>query len=257
MILPSINQLSSYPVYLQIKDSIKHAIHVKPFAPDEKIPSVRQLCQQTGASRMTVLRAVHELVSEGELYTVSGKGTFVARPPQMETNIQKTWGFSDTFLSQGHQPSSQLLSLSTIPADKQIAPALKIKTGEDIYRLERVRFLDLYPMGVEVSCLPCKKFPRLEQFEWNTHSLYQVLRDHYHTSLAGGEQYVEAGGAAETIAHSLRIPKNTPILILKRTTISTTGEPVEFVCAYYRSDHVRLKLHLTSDDMVNIISAKG
>lgn len=257
MNLPAINQSSSYPVYLQIKDSLQRAIQAKPFAPDEKIPSVKELCRQTGASRMTVLRALHELVRDGELYTVSGKGTFVARPPRMETNIQKPWGFSDTFLKQGHTPSSQLLSLTKIPADPKIAHSLHIAEGKEIFRLERVRLLDMYPMGVEISCLPCARFPGLEQFDWNTHSLYQVLRNHYHIHFEGGTQYIEAGCPDEGTARALRISKSTPILKMKRTTFAAGGQAVEFVCAYYRSDHVRLEVKLTADEMVRMISSKS
>ena len=66
----------SKPKYLQIKDNILELIKDK--EPNTPIPSEREIATTTDASRMTVRRAVEELVQEGYLYRDKNVGTFVA-----------------------------------------------------------------------------------------------------------------------------------------------------------------------------------
>lgn len=64
------------PIYLQIKEYILKSIEDVPA--NSLIPGERELAQQYGASRMTVRKALQELVDEGVLYRETSKGTFVA-----------------------------------------------------------------------------------------------------------------------------------------------------------------------------------
>ena len=66
------------PLYLQIKDGLIAAIHAGDFAPNERLPSERELSEQYAVSRMTVRQALLSLVRDGVIYTRVGKGTFVA-----------------------------------------------------------------------------------------------------------------------------------------------------------------------------------
>lgn len=64
------------PIYQQIKNAIISEIENKPA--NSPLLSERDLAVHHGASRMTVRRAVNELVEEGHLYREANKGTFVA-----------------------------------------------------------------------------------------------------------------------------------------------------------------------------------
>ena len=65
------------PSYRQLADKIRAAIAAGEYGPDEAIPSLRTLQQETGLAMATVQHAVRVLVDEGLVYSVSGRGTFV------------------------------------------------------------------------------------------------------------------------------------------------------------------------------------
>lgn len=65
-------------VFNRIKEHIVSEIQTGELKPGDKLPSERELCRLFGLSRVTVRRALAELVAQGVLTTVPGKGTFVA-----------------------------------------------------------------------------------------------------------------------------------------------------------------------------------
>ncbi len=66
------------PIYQQIVDQIKGAVLRGELRADEPLPSIRLLAKELQISVITTKRAYEELESEGLIYTIPGKGSFVA-----------------------------------------------------------------------------------------------------------------------------------------------------------------------------------
>lgn len=73
-----INNKSGLPIYDQIYTQIKTQIISGQLRPDEALPSIRNLAKDLRISVITTKRAYDELENEGFIYTVPGKGCFVA-----------------------------------------------------------------------------------------------------------------------------------------------------------------------------------
>ncbi len=74
-----ISNSSGQPIYEQICSQIKQLIQSGGLAADEALPSIRLLAKDLRISVITTKRAYEELEREGYIYTVPGKGSFVAR----------------------------------------------------------------------------------------------------------------------------------------------------------------------------------
>ena len=74
----AINYRDSRPIYEQIMDELRKMIISGVFAPDEKLPSVRELAQELAINPNTIQRAYRELELTGYIYSVAGKGNFAA-----------------------------------------------------------------------------------------------------------------------------------------------------------------------------------
>ena len=77
-----LNYRDSKPIYEQIEDSYKKLIINGALKADEKLPSVRSLATKLSINPNTIQRAYNELEAAGYLYSVPGKGNYVASKPK-------------------------------------------------------------------------------------------------------------------------------------------------------------------------------
>lgn len=222
------------PKYYLVK---RHLIdRIKPLQPGTAVPTERVLSAHFGTSRATVRQAVQELVAEGRLVRRQGSGTYVAEP-------KLTWplqlaGFTDQAVENGFTPSTQLLEAERVRAVQGVAERLRIRPGEQVFRVERLRLADAQPMAVETSHLPARRFPRLLAQLRHAESLYAVLRDVYDVVAASAEESISTAPASPREAELLHTDVGAPMLVLGRHTFDTDGDPIEWVTSWYRGDRV-------------------
>lgn len=80
----SINYRDPRPIYEQVKASIRRLIVSGVMVNGEKLPSVRELASQLAINPNTIQRAYRELETEGYIYSVAGKGSFVAQQEEVD-----------------------------------------------------------------------------------------------------------------------------------------------------------------------------
>lgn len=74
----NLNYRDSRPIYEQIKDSIVNLTISGVLSTDDKLPSVRELATQLAINPNTIQRAYRELETSGYIYSIPGKGSFIA-----------------------------------------------------------------------------------------------------------------------------------------------------------------------------------
>ncbi len=230
-------------LYLRVKDWLRAAIEKGEYRPGDRIPSEHELMKRFGVSRSTIRQAVSELVLEGWLYRVQGSGTYVARPKYRQT-LSRLTSFTEDMYLLGLTPRSRLLQCVVEPADEAIAAALAIRTGDEVIRVERLRFADEEPMALNTSVLPRKLVPGLERVDLERGSLYEILEGRYGLILARAEQTVEPALADPYAAELLGVPVGAPLLLVEGVVYLKNGAPIEWVRILYRGD--RYKFHIVA-----------
>jgi GntR family transcriptional regulator len=236
----SINPRSPVPKYTQLRDIIGSLIDSE-LAPDEPIPSERELGERFAVSRMTVRQAIDQLVNEGRLYRVPARGTFVARQ-KLEVPMRLT-SFSEDMRARGMEPGSRVLAVRTVRASADVAEALGLDRGGEVHVVERLRTADGSPMAIERSQIDARRAPGLPAHQLETGSLYAILEQDYGLVVDGAEQEVEAAGAAADDAQLLDVAPGAAVLRLTRRSFSR-GVPIEHVRSTYRGDRFRLRATL-------------
>ena len=237
----SIDPRSSVPKYSQLREILLDLIDAE-LAYDALIPSERELVDRYGLSRMTVRQAINNLVAEGRLYRVAGKGTFVARP-KMEMPLRLT-SFTEDMLARGQRPGSRDLERRVAAAGGQVARALALSPGDPVHVMVRLRTADQVPMAIERSYIPVPVAPGLDDVPLTDRSLYEILQERFSIELDHGEQTIEAGIVDPDDAPLLELRPGSAVLLVERRAFAE-GRPVELTISTYRGD--RYQLHVGLD----------
>lgn len=230
-----INSRGPVPKYFQLREILLDLIGTE-LAPEAPIPSERELADRYGLSRMTVRQAINGLVSEGRLFKVRGRGTFVAKP-KMDLQVRLA-SYTDDMARRGMVPASRVLTFERVKATGHLARELEVEPGEPVVLLERLRFADGIPMALERTHLPEVRVPGLLDGD-PPQSLYQVLAQQYGLTPTWGEQMIEAGTADREQAALLKI--TSPAVVLRMTRRSYANDVlVEYADSLYRADRYQL-----------------
>jgi GntR family transcriptional regulator len=221
------------PRYLQLSRHIADAIKDGTLREGEKLPAERDLADLADVSRVTVRRAVAELVRSGLIAQRRGAGSFVTgTAPRTEQSLSTLISFTENMKARGRVSTSRVLGRGLHAPSPDEMMALGLSPARQVARLERLRSADGTPMAIERSSLPADVLP--DPGAVGT-SLYEVLR---RRGQAPGRaiQRVTAVNATGPDAELLCLPENTAILRIDRTGYLDSGRPVEFTRGLYRSD---------------------
>lgn len=204
------------------------------------IPSERHLMTRYGVSRATVREAIGQLVSEGRLYRIHGKGTFVGSG-RVESQLHLA-SFTDEMRRRGLDPATLVRSLSEREPPAPTQAALGLTDGLTAWRVERLRLAGGTPMALEIGWYPSSLLPGLAAADL-TGSLYALLSSRYGLVLDRGEQSVWAEAADAATATLLGVPKGAPLMVFRRTS-AAGGRTVEHVTSWYRGDRYQIHMAL-------------
>lgn len=229
------------PKYYRVKEHLKELIAQWRERDGKPIPSERELIAMFGVSRITVRRAIDDLVQEGYLFKVQGKGTYVETDQENQNLINLTSCTSE-IKALGMTPGRKVLHCTIVPCSVKQASDLKINSRDSLFFLDRVYFADDVAVNRTRSYLPYNRFPGIESVDFSHSSLYEVIEQRYRVRISRAHRTIEAVSADSEIADSLSIDRGVPVLLFHCLTYGTSGgveTPIEQFSCYYRSDRFK------------------
>src|ERR687887_1494940 len=117
------------PLYSRLRQAIRDRVVSGEWRPGEQIPTIRQLGDLYGVSRITVVQALDALAREGLLVRWQGKGVFVGEP-RIEGPRAPLLSFSEEAMRNGHVPGSRILRLRREPATPVLQSRLSLSSDQ-------------------------------------------------------------------------------------------------------------------------------
>ena len=238
--LDSSPALLRLPKYYQVK---KHLLDfTAAMAPGSPVPPERELARLYGTSRTTVRQALAELVIEGRLLRMQGKGTFVAKPKVAQA--LELASYTEGMRQHGLHPQTKILDIGYVTADEELATLLAVRPGARLLRVHRLRLADGEPMSIDTTHLPARRFPGLRRNLDRYASLYEALASAYGVQLTEAVETIETVLADPKDARLLGVDAGMPLLLLSRQAFDVSAEPVEWAQSKYRGDRYKLVTRL-------------
>ena len=222
--------------HVQVREYVRSLVTGS--SPGSPAPSERELVHRFGVARMTVRQAMDALVVEGLLERIPGRGTFVARPRRVASQLTS---FTEEMSRRGLLGESQTLMARREQAGPGVARALNVSEGDAVIHWRRLRRADGTPMCLEDAYLNEVLIPGFLQTGMPT-SLYAAL-DARGLRPSWAEDSITADLSGEDEAALLEGETGAPVLRHSRRAFSDE-KVVEVSRSVYRADRFTLFVQL-------------
>ncbi|MSP89772.1 MAG: histidine utilization repressor [Alphaproteobacteria bacterium] len=202
------------PQYRRVKNHIAERIAAGEWVPGARVPSEGELTRRFGLSRMTVNRALRELVAEGQIVRIQGVGSFVAQR-KAESAIFAVRNIAEEIASSGRRHTAEVLVLES-KRDPEIAARLGLGPDEQVFHSVLVHRADGLPVQLEDRWVNPRFAP-----DYLAQDFRSITPNQHLTALAPYQRFehvVEAETPSPEVARRLQLEPGEPCLVLSRRT---------------------------------------
>lgn len=231
------------PIYMRIQQYIKAKISSGEWEQGCLIPTEAELSREFGCSRITVTTALRELVKDGIIYRIQGKGTYVSEQPASRNLYEKA-----------HMVQTELsLEAMSIPGEhrceevrvehpsKEVAEILHLEPEQKVIVIVRLKYVEEAPFSVEMVYLPELQYlPVLENHmeEENFSKISEACGIKVGKSFISSEPVL----CPPDVGELLKIPAGAPILNFQIEIYDTREKPTACEILYTRGKSGKVQL---------------
>ncbi len=224
------------PLYHQVEQDLRARINANEFAPGVALPTEEEFCAAYRVSRITVRRALDELIVQGLITKRHGIGSFVAER-RGEIRAVRLVGSLSEFLATAEALNTQVISVTTMEPPEEVLLALPLKQNEAVTRVQILASLESRPVGF-LNIYVSSEVGRLADLA--SHQAGEVVIRRIERMLAKrivrAEQTIGAGSAGPVAGGYLGLSPDAPTLKVKRVYYERSGQAVEVVLVDYHPD---------------------
>ncbi|KPM93429.1 GntR family transcriptional regulator [Vibrio alginolyticus] len=225
--------------YVKIKDSIVEQIEAGMLSPRQKLPAERKLAESFDTTRVTLREALSLLEAEGRIYREDRRGWFIS-PEPLRYDPTQTLNFPNMAKAQNRVPKTELVAAKGTLANKQAARLLDLQPFSDVYRVDRVRYLEDRPVVFVTNYIRPELFPNLLDYDLSN-SLTDIYRDHYGVTYQKIRYRISTSTLLGEMAQALRATAGTPAMVVERINYNQHGELIDCDIEYWRHDAISIE----------------
>lgn len=233
-------------IYKTIAKQLRYRINSDEFAVGDVLPTEKQLMEEYGASRVSVRRAIEELVGAGLVQKRHGSGTYVMQKDVVHF-IDSFKSGKESVQAMGKEIQSEVLQFAVIPAEKEVAGRLELAAEAKVYHIQRLRKIGDRPQILEESFMPVALFPELS-IKVLEKSKYEYLERQLGVKIDGSFQEFAAMPADKETVRLLNLKDREPVLQITALARMTDGTPFDYSISRFKSSeyHIGIYLHRES-----------
>ena len=246
-----VTHAASGTLYQRVTQDLRGKILSGNLAPGAQLPPEDALCRRYRVSRITVRRAVAELVQQRLLVRKQGVGTFVTdRPREM-----RSFHFSGVldFMDGPVQFSRQVLAAEVVPADAAVAQALLLPTGAEVHHTRYRIHRDEQTLALNDGYVPVLDGEETPELDYHSDlSSVRAMEKRLGQPIEGAEQEMDAIATDEELAEHLDLAPGSPIIRVRRSYFAVGGQPTKYVVIHYHPQRYRFFVDLAPPNGVAI-----
>lgn len=242
-----VDKNSKVPLHIQLSEIIKDMIDSNQLQQGHYLMSERDICKTQNISRMTVNKAIMNLVNEGLLERRQGKGTFVSYKKQNIT-YEKILGFTEIMQSKNKQVKNKIIKFKLSKADKPIYEKLELDNESDlVFQIERIRYVDDEPTILEKIYIPQDMCLGLTEDLVDKNSLYKLYREVYLHKTKKATQIINPVLLNKNECNLLQTDSSTLALKIDRKVFTDDDKILEYTSSLFITNKHQYEVVLYED----------
>lgn len=211
-----------------MRDHLAAQIGAQTWRPGELIPTEAELADIHDVSVGTVRKAIDCLVVEGLVDRQQGRGTYVRRA-RFNSSLFRFFRFqSET--GERKVPQARILHREVMPAPSAAASVLRLRQGEPLIHISRLRLIDGVPLLAEEIWLEQARFAALLDSDPSAFGdlLYPLYEELCGQIVASADEILTVEAASRMQARLLERPDGAPLIVIERTAFDLERRPIEW-----------------------------
>lgn len=225
-------------VYQALADEIRQALSSGEFAHGRRLPTEAELSERHAVSRQTVRRALQDLVSEGLIYRVRGRGTFATPSTTLQGQYLRSFGSIEDLLSIADDTRLEMVRPFERQANLDAAGRLQLNSDEVYMGVFRRLHGDApffitrvyLPLALGRRVVESPKLPRPGGPSRVT--IIALLNELLPYPIVGAHQSITACPMPAEHAQEIDVRPGDPVLRIDRLFYDSNGQPVELAISY-------------------------
>lgn len=221
--------------YESVADDIRKKIASGVYGPNDQLPTTPELCDLYDVSKITIKKAMDELVQQGLIARRRGSGTYVKRVPQPEAQSPSGWDMSSQMTGfcaehPGEKVTSDVHEFSVVRPKPDVAELLGMDADEFAYYVCRTRLIDDVPQVIEYTFMPIKLIPDLRERNVET-TIYGYIEGDLGLKIGSAHRTLRAVLPSKSEVGWLDVTPTTPLLEVEQVGYLDDGVPFEYSIA--------------------------
>jgi DNA-binding GntR family transcriptional regulator len=241
-----LTQASSRPLYEQLKLMLINDIESEVYRHGERLPSEMSLAEHYKISRITVRRALSELVADGYLSSQQGKGTFVNYIKGQYRHLS-FGGFRDSGTDLSQKKTSRILVKEYIEAGPTIGGYLGVEPDAKLIRLQRLMSENDKPYMIDTAFFRVDLYPGIFDLLVENVSTFSLVNGRYGIAFARAQKSLSVVRSGLEESKLLGCVPGDPLISTSKIIYDSAGTPVHYSHYLVLGDRCVYTLTVTSD----------
>lgn len=214
------------PLHLVISERLRQQIDNGEYVSGDKLPSESQLIEEFQASRITIRRAIANLVNQGLVVTHQGKGVFVTERRKVIYTLSNPLTFLEDDLKRQHielKLKTVVFELVSVP--EEVREILRLPSDNPIaYLQKKILLADGVPGCVDITYIvPSIGQQLASQLKQNM--TFPVLEQN-NLAIERVSAIIECTNANLELSEYLNVPLGHPLLVYRHTAYTSNDRPI-------------------------------
>jgi GntR family transcriptional regulator len=233
--------------YAELAQDLRQSLRDGAFADGTRLPTEEELARDRGVSRQTVRRAMQDLVAEGLIYRVAGRGTF---PVSVNDRFIRQLGSIEDLMALNVDTEVEVVRPLHQRIDIESAGRLRLPS-DNVMSLSLVRYHSSRPIalttayfsteiGAELASLPVLT----EVGRRRNLTVFGLIEQETHRVVREAEQSITAVAGPGFATELLDAEPNAPLLRVDRLYLGIEGAPLELAISYFNPEYYSYRIRL-------------